>query len=63
MEGLDDAGVFFSCNFSVSQNVDGTANVAMKKQFVEFLRDFTLEKNFTLSTETPSRTIISGKLK
>ena len=41
MEGLDDAGVFFSGNFSVSQNVDGTANVPMKKHFVGFLRDFT----------------------
>ena len=47
MEGFDDAGVFFSDNFSESQNVDGTANVAVKKQFVEFLRDFTQEGNFT----------------
>ena len=46
MDGFDDAGVFFSDNFSESQSLDGTSNIAVKKQLKTFLRDFNQGGNF-----------------
>jgi len=46
MDGFDDAGVFFSDNFSESQSVDGSSNLAVKKQLKEFIRDFNQGGNF-----------------
>jgi len=44
MEGFDDPGVFFSDNFSESQG-DGQSNLANKKQFLKFIKEFQ-EGNF-----------------
>jgi len=44
MEGFDDPGVFFSDNFSESQG-DSQTNLASKKQFVKFIKEFQ-EGNF-----------------
>eukprot|EP00092_Neocalanus_flemingeri_P025492 GFUD01027640.1.p1 GENE.GFUD01027640.1~~GFUD01027640.1.p1 ORF type:complete len:749 (-),score=252.70 GFUD01027640.1:1872-4058(-) len=44
MEGFDDPGVFFSDNFSESQG-DGQSNLASKKQFLKFIKEFQ-EGNF-----------------
>jgi len=46
MEGFDDPGVFFSDNFSDSQQGDGAINnVAIKKKFLKFIKEFQ-EGNF-----------------
>jgi len=46
MEGFDDPGVFFSDNFSDSQQGDGSINnVAVKKKFLKFIKEFK-EGNF-----------------
>jgi len=45
MEGFDDPGVFFSDNFSESQDDRNTNRVAIKKKFLKFLREFQ-EGNF-----------------
>ena len=48
MDGFDDAGVFFSDNFSESQSSEaGGSNQAIKKQLREFLRDFHAQGDFT----------------
>jgi len=46
MEGFDDPGVFFSDNFSDSTQGDGSINnVAIKKKFIKFIKEFQ-EGNF-----------------
>ena len=40
MDGFDEAGVYFSDNFSESQTQDGASNIAVKKQLKEFIRDY-----------------------
>jgi DNA replication licensing factor MCM5 len=45
MEGFDDAGVFFSDNFSETESSQATNNQALKKQLTEFIRTFQ-EGNF-----------------
>ena len=45
MEGFDDPGVFFSDNFSESQDDRTTSRVAIKKKFLRFLKEFQ-EGNF-----------------
>jgi DNA replication licensing factor MCM5 len=46
MEGFDDPGVFFSDNFSDTQGGDATTNnVAIKKKFLKFIKEFQ-EGNF-----------------
>ena len=44
MEGFDDPGVFFSDNFSDAQG-DSNTNLANKKQFLKFIKEFQ-EGNF-----------------
>ena len=44
MEGFDDPGVFFSDNFSESRG-DGQINLANKKLFLKFIKEFQ-EGNF-----------------
>ena len=44
MEGFDDPGVFFSDNFSDAQG-DSNSNLANKKQFLKFIKEFQ-EGNF-----------------
>jgi hypothetical protein len=46
MDGFDDAGVFFSDNFSETENSQSTTNQAVKKQLSEFIRTFQ-EGNFS----------------
>ena len=45
MDGFDDAGVFFSDNFSEVESSQATTNQAVKKQLNEFIRTFQ-EGNF-----------------
>jgi DNA replication licensing factor MCM5 len=45
MEGFDDPGVYFSDNFSESQDDRNTTKVSIKKKFLKFLKEFQ-EGNF-----------------
>ena len=40
MEGFDDPGVFFSDNFSETQDDRNTNRVAVKKKFLKFIKEF-----------------------